>query len=312
LVDRAKRKSPTARQQDQTTALKFGCASKMNDRPTVAFLVPFASREIKFKWEIACAHLRQTLNSIQNSTNESFCVVVAGHEAPDFDIQIDSRFYFLSVDHPIPSHENYPVVLKQDKLAKIAAAWDYAKSKCNPRYVMKLDADDFISSKLVDWLESPDGEPGYLIKRGWFWRSGARHLIQCIEYLDRVCGSCLIIRSDLADKTGPFLTEVEGVRPDEASSRFAATDHYSLVPGSGTSTLLLNDSHQRYAAQFAYLGHKLSSVPFNAVVYRTGNPDSSSSTAGIGRPRYAPRMLVGSIRRARFITKSLRREFMLE
>jgi hypothetical protein len=177
---------------------------------------------------------------------------------------------------------------------------------------MKLDADDLISSNLVAWLDKAGGEAGYLIKHGWLWRSGARYLIQRTEYLDRVCASCLIIRSDLADKSGPFLTEFEGVRLDEAGSRFAASNHYSLVPGSGISTLLLNDSHQRYAAQFKYLGHKLSGVPFNAVVYRTGNPDSSSAVARIGRPRYTLRMLAGSVRRTRFITKSLRREFMLE
>jgi hypothetical protein len=285
---------------------------KMNDRPIVAFLIPFASPEVKSKWEVACAHLRQTLKSIQNSTNGNFRVVVAGHEAPDFDIRCDSRFYFLSVNHAIPSHENYRVARKLDKLTKIAAAWDYAKSTCNPSYVMKLDADDFISSRLVDWLENGSGKAGYLIKHGWLWRSGARYFIQRTEYLDRVCASCLIISSDLADRNGPFLTEFEGVLLDEASSRFAANDHYSLVPGSGISTLLLNDSHQRYAAQFAYLGHNLSSVPFNAVVYRTGNPDSSSAVARIGRPRYTLRMLVGSIRRTRFITKRLRREFMLE
>src|SRR5206468_10624214 len=137
----------------------------------------------------------------------------------------------------------------------------------------------------------------------------SRYLIQRTEYLDRECGSCLIIRSDLADKNGPFLTEVEGVPLDEASSEFATSDHYSLVPGSGISTLLLNDSHQRYEAQFSYLGHKLSSVPFNAVVYRTNNLDSTTSIAKKGRPICTLRMLIGRIRRTRFITKSLRREF---
>ena len=96
---------------------------KINDRPVVVFLIPFASREIKSKWEIACAHLRQTLKSIQNSTNGSFRVVVAGHEAPDFDVRFDSRFYLLTVNQPIPSRENYPVALKLDRLMKIAVAW---------------------------------------------------------------------------------------------------------------------------------------------------------------------------------------------
>jgi hypothetical protein len=284
----------------------------MNDAPSVAFLIPFASRKRKSKWEIACSQLRQTLKSIQNSTCGNYRVVVAGHEAPDFDVRFNSRFYFLQVNHPFPSHENYGVAVRLDKLTKIAAAWHHAKLTWNPNYVMKLDADDLISSRLVDWLDNANGEAGFLIKHGWFWRSKSRYLIQRTEYLDRECGSCLIIRSDLVDKIGPFLTEVEGVTLDEAGSRFAASDHYSLVPGSGISTLLLNDSHQRYEAQFSYLGHKLSSVPFSAVVYRTSNPDSIAAIAKEGRAIYPLRMLLGRIRRTRFITKSLRREFMLE
>ena len=123
---------------------------------------------------------------------------------------------------------------------------------------MKLDADDLISSKLVAWLDNAAGEAGYLIKHGWVWRSGSRYLLQRTEYLDRTCGSCLIIRSDVADKTGPFLTEWEGVPSDEASSSFAASNEHSANPGSRISTLLLNDSFTRFAAaQFAHLGLKL-------------------------------------------------------
>lgn len=285
---------------------------KINNGPVVgAFLVPFASRRVKRKWEIACGHLRQTLRSIQNSSNGNYCVVVAGHEAPDFDVCFDSRFHFLSLNHPVLSHENYHVSLVRDKLTKIAAAWEYAKQTWNPSYVMKLDADDFISSKLIAWLDDKGGESGYLIKHGWIWHSGSR-VIERTEYLDRVCGSCLIVRSDLADRNGPFLTEMEGVPLDEASSAFAATDHYSLVPGSGISTLLLNDSHQRCAAQLAYLGHELATIPFDAVVYRTGTPDSSSRFGGFWRPKCTVRMLVGRIRRTRFITQRLREEFMLD
>jgi hypothetical protein len=285
----------------------------MNDKPSLVFLIPFASRTVKSKWETACTHLRQTLKSIQNSTSGNYRVVVAGHEAPDFEVAFDSRFYFLPLNHPIPSHENRGVAVRLDKLTKIAAAWNHAKSTCKPNYVMKLDADDFISSRLVGWLDTADGEAGYLIQHGWLWRSGAHYLTQRTEYLDRVCGSCLIIRSDLADREGPFLTSVEGVLFDEASAKFAAGDHYSLVPGSGNSTLLLNDSHQRYAAQFAYLGHKLASLPFGAVVYRASNADSITGiTPGGGSRKHTLRMLLGKIRRTRLITKSLRKEFLLE
>jgi hypothetical protein len=285
----------------------------MNDRPTLAFLIPFASRKVKSKWNIACAHLRQTLGSIQNSSSGNYCVVVAGHEPPEVDVSFDSRFHFLSLNHPIPSdHNNYTSALILDKLTKIAAAWNYAKPTWNPKYVMKLDADDLVSSKLVEWLDNADDEAGYLIRHGWVWRSGSRYLLQRTEYLDRTTGSCLIIRTDVADKTGPFLTEWEGVPSDEASSSLVASDEHSAIPRSRISTLLLNDTCLRFASQFAYLGHRLSTVPFSAVVYRTGNADSVEGGIRLKRPQTQTlRMLAGRIRRTRFITKALRQEFML-
>jgi hypothetical protein len=277
-------------------------------RPRVAFLIPFASRRTKSRWDIACAHLRHTLKSVQNSTSESYCVVVAGHEPPDFNIETDSKVYFLPVDHDIPQHQD-AVGGRLDKLAKIGAAWNYAKSRWNPDYLMKLDADDLVSARLVQWLENFGREPGYLIEHGWVWRSGARFL-QWTEYLDRVCASCLIVRSDIADQEGPFLTGVEGIRLDEASLDFAASDQYSLVPGSGTSALLLNDSHQRYAAQFTHLGQRLATLPFRAVIYRIGNPESNSATLDAGRPTL--RMILGTIRRTKLLTRTLKGEFALE
>jgi hypothetical protein len=236
-------------------------------------------------------------------------VVVAGHEAPDFELPADARFKFLQLDHPLPSRENgHYLAAVKDKLINLAAAWNYAKSTWSPEYVMKLDWDDLVSSRLVSWLKSARGEPGYLIRHGWVWRSGSRHVIQCTEYFDRVCGSCLIIRSDLADRTGPFLTEVEGAVLDQTARQFATDDQYSLVPGSGTGTLLLNDNHQRYAAQFAYLGHRLETVSFNAAVCRIHEDNAGGGESG---GTQTMRMFFGRIRRTRFITPDLKKEFML-
>ncbi len=282
-----------------------------NKTPSVVFLIPFAPRSVKTQWDTACAQLRQTLASIRNSTSGKFAVVVAGHEAPTFPVATDDRFHFRSLNHPLPEHPSRGVAVRLDKLAKISAAWEYAKANWKPKYVMKLDADDFVSSQLVGWLDSAGTAPGYLIKQGWIWRSEARWLIQRTETLDRICGSCLLIRSDLADQTGPFLTEVEGVVLGEANSNFAASDHYSLVPGSGISTLLSNDSHQRYAAQFAYLGHELPSLPFPAVVYRTSNVNSITRITAEARPKFKARMWLGKIRRLRLITPKLKSEFGL-
>ena len=102
---------------------------------------------------------------------------------------------------------------------------------------------------------------------------------------------------------------MEGVRFDEAGYRFVASDHYSLVPGSETGTLLLNDSHQRYVAQFAYLGHRLKTVPFCAAVCRIDH--GNNAAAHSPDTETDAECLLGRIRRTRLITPSLKREFML-
>ncbi len=282
----------------------------VNDKPTVVFLIPFAPRDVRPEWPTAGTYLQQTLRSIRNSGSENYRVVVVGNEEPDLEMGFDSRIHFLLFKLPFQPHPSHRAALRLDKLAKIDAAWRYAKSNWQPRYVMKLDADDFISSRLVGWLDDAGTEAGYLIRYGWFWHSGARYLIQRTEYLDRVCGSCLIVRSDLADRTGPFLTEVEGAVLDDAGSRFAVSDHYSLVPGSGTTTLLLNDTHQRYAAQFSCLGYELHTVPFSAVIYRA-SAGNVTGVSGDSARKSNLRMTLGAIRRTRFITQKLRKEFML-
>lgn len=286
----------------------------MNTSPVIVFLVPLAPRRVKSNWQATCRQLEQTLKSIRNSDDGDFRVVIAGNDKPDFDAALDGRFEFLSIDEKPPLHSIPVVAGVLDKLEKVTAAWEHAKAKWNPQHVMKLDADDFISCRLVGWLEENKGKPGYLIPHGWSWKTGARFLIQRTETLDRECGSCIIIRHDLVEHTGPFLTETEGVVMSEASSKFAVDDQYSLVPGSGVSTLLGNDSHQRYAAQFAYLGHDLASVPFPAVIYRTGNPDSNSKAVGnrvMRRTDYTVRMRLGALRRKRIITRRIQDEFAL-
>jgi len=282
----------------------------MSRRPRVVFLIPLASARVVRDWHLACAYFKQTLASVFNSTVENYCVVIVGHEAPDFSLPQDPRLKFLSLDHPLPSQEGgYWVAAVKDKMIKLAAAWEYAKCTWNPQYVMKVDWDDLVSSRLVEWLVSAEDEAGYRIKHGWIWRPTLPHLIQRTEQFDRSCGSCLIIRSDLADRTGPFLNSCEGAKFDEVTQQIEATDLHSLVPSAATGTLLLNDTPSRAEAQFAYLGQRLATVPFSAAVLRTGHGNNAS---GRHNRIQTLRMFLGWLRRTRLVTPTLKKEFMLD
>jgi hypothetical protein len=112
-----------------------------------------ASARVVRDWHLACAYFKQTLASVFNSTAGNYCVVVVGHEPPDFLLPEDQRLKFLSLDHPLPSQEGgYWVAAVKDKMIKLTAAWDYAKCTWNPQYVMKVDWDELVSSRLVEWL----------------------------------------------------------------------------------------------------------------------------------------------------------------
>ena len=135
----------------------------MTEEPSVVFLIPFASRQVRPNWSTACKYLEQTIRSIRNSAIQNYRVIVAGNEEPELEKGFDGKVHFLSVNK-FPSHLDYRAALRLDKLAKIDAGWTHAKSKWKPKYVMKLDADDFISSRLVGWLDDE-------WNRGWLSNS---------------------------------------------------------------------------------------------------------------------------------------------
>jgi hypothetical protein len=281
----------------------------MTEKPAVVFLIPIAAPAVVRDWPLACRNFQRTLGSLFNSTNANFRVAVAGHAPPDFPLPADERFKFLTVSHPVPAREQTTWVAPvRDKMLKISAAWEFAKAVWQPRYVMKVDWDDLISARLVDWLDQEPDAAGYRVKYGWIWRPRPRGFIQQSDEFDRMCGTCLIIRSDLADQEGPFLHSSDGAKFDAASQRLEGEDKYSLIPGAATGKLLLNDSHSRAEAQFAYLGHQLQVVPFRAAIYRIGH--GNNATGDYHRVSNL-RMLLGRIRRLRPITSHLKREFNL-
>jgi hypothetical protein len=160
----------------------------------------------------------------------------------------------------------------------------------------------------VGWIMQAPDAAGYRIKHGWVSRPRPRGFMQLTDEFDRMCGSCLIIRRDLADLTGPFLHSCDGVKFDEAGQRREAEDKHGLVSGAGVGTLLLNDSHSRAEAQFAYLGHRLTPVPFRAGVYRLGHGNNAT---GQYHRAQSLRMLLGRWRRMRPLTAALKKEFNL-
>lgn len=69
----------------------------MTEKPSVVFLIPFASRQVRTNWSTACKYLEQTIRSIRNSANQNYRVIVAGNEEPELEKGFDGKVHFLSV-----------------------------------------------------------------------------------------------------------------------------------------------------------------------------------------------------------------------
>ena len=117
--------------------------------------------------------LRNTLHSVCAQTDDRFRVIVVCNKVlDDFSHDVSIRnTEFLEVDFPAPSHgiahpgaelPNLPLdAVRKDKGSKYVIGILAAK-KYTPTYVMPMDADDFLSNRLVSSVMLQPTEPG-----GW-------------------------------------------------------------------------------------------------------------------------------------------------
>lgn len=282
---------------------------KVNDRVpmekiVITFIVPAVSPLLSKDWSADCLYLSQTIASIYNSNDSRYRLIVVGHEAPDFQMPSDERFKFIQVDFEPPSSRSYYNCVR-DKFAKVDMGWRYAKQHWKSDYVMIVDSDDFISCRLVSWLAEQPDAPGYRIVNGWVWNNGARFWMEHHHRFDCSCGTSIIIRSDLAD-LGVHYNTVRDYESDGLTVKKNSAG--KLLPPTEVRTLLLNGRHPRAGEQFARHGYRIEVIPFPAAVYRVGNIMSLSSR---NHKIKSLRMLLGRIRRMRFISTSLRQEFII-
>jgi len=265
----------------------------------VTFIIPIACRNFVSSWELACKYLSQTVGSILNSTDPRFAVVIVGHESPMEYLPKDSRLHFLRLSESTPKVEEKNLqLIARDWMEKMKLGREFAKQELPSVFVMRMDADDFLSRKIVGFLAQNTGVPGFRISDGWVWNSGDKILIQKIEKFDWLCGSSIILRSDIADKQFsidqicpqiPYIVE----KAEQGLKR----------------SLITNEIHASAGKAMALHGLEIARVPFAGGVYRVGHVNNMTQRST--KQIHSLRFLLGRIRRLRLLTPSLRKEFAL-
>ena len=265
----------------------------------VCFIIPIACRNFTSNWDAACNYLRQTIGSILNSIDPRFAVVIVGHESPMHYLPKDPRLHFLQYSESAPLAVNKNIqTIAQDWMGKMQLGRDYAKQKLPSEYVMRMDADDFLSNRVVGFLAQNSEKAAFRISDGWIWNSGARIFIQQLENFDKLwCGSSIILKSAIADLP---------IQIYELSDRMPVLDQAKI---GSARTLFTNEFHSFADKALSLHGLDIYKIPFRAAIYRVGN--INSVTGRSNTKTYSIRFMLGKIRRLRLMKNALRNEFSL-
>ncbi|MGD1871899.1 MAG: glycosyltransferase family A protein [Mastigocoleus sp.] len=157
------------------------------------FVVPVMSSKVANSWEKVSQLFERCIRSICQQTSNNFRVIVVCHDKPLIKFTHPNVVY-IKVNLKIPKSTQEK---RLDKGHKVLKGLRFA-AKFNPDYTMNVDADDCISKHLVKFIEDRPKCNGWIIKKGHFYKEGARWSYLCRNF-DNICGTCNIINYQLYD-----------------------------------------------------------------------------------------------------------------
>jgi hypothetical protein len=229
---------------------------------TVFFGIPLKARAVSKNWDWTVRDFNRTLASIYNQTNPNFRILVGCHDIPELLIPTDERLEFLSVDRPIHSGRNEGA-LYQDKSAKLERIAESFR-ECEGEWFMTLDADDLVSTQLVQFILTHSNPNGFIVRRGYIFDQLHRIVAEVPHPeifkwpFDKGCGSCAIIRL--------------------AASDLKAEDNN--FENSRLSRYIIKANHTELYENSIRDGRPLSPLPFLAVTYVVNTGENHSFVYG--------------------------------
>jgi hypothetical protein len=265
---------------------------------TVTFLIPVRHPANSSDWSRLKANLAQTVRSIAAQTNSDWRGVIIANQGSDLP-ELPKQFDVEWVDFPpnqlhdlgSGSREQILDAFRMDKGRRVLKGMLRARDS---RYFMIVDDDDFVSARITQHAAQHAGANGWTVDLGYVWDDGGSILYRH-SALNHVCGSSLIIRSDLYRLPDTF----EAASPEYIKEMLG--------------------SHRRIATLLAERGTPLDSLPFPGAIYRVGHAGSHSQTPPILR-KYVlnkqtvlrPHRIVTNLARLRLVGSAARREFFGE
>ncbi|MHA7843711.1 MAG: hypothetical protein ACX93I_10350 [Winogradskyella sp.] len=168
----------------------------------LTFVVPIKSERVSGDWLEFCKLVERTFKSICNQTDQNFKLVAVCHEIPQIDFS-HKNIHYLKVDFEPPikkdgeSDDSINKRRELDKGKKLKLGAKYSKEKFDTDYVMTVDSDDYVSNRIVAYVNSEKKDiPGWYTKNGYLHFEGKSFLFATFKF-SYLCGSSIIVKPDL-------------------------------------------------------------------------------------------------------------------
>lgn len=219
------------------------------------FAIPLRSKHSSKNWKRVERLFNETIESIYNQTNPNFKIVVACHDTPRLTYKADERLEIINVSFPTP---NTSIEQIRDKFYKKYHIMTRIK-ELGGGFVMFVDADDLISNKIAEFVESDSGDSlGWYLDNGYVYDKSLNK-IKTVSEFHKLCGTSAILKyksSDLPDNV-VFL----GLDKTTARDYSFQYPHGELI-----------DAYEREKKC------KITPLPFEGAIYVTNNGENHSVT----------------------------------
>ncbi|MCJ7996441.1 galactosyl transferase [Rhizobium cremeum] len=261
----------------------------------LTFIIPVRHQKNARDWGLLKKNLAQTVASISNQTNPDWRGIIVANEGADLP-PLPDKFSVTRVTFPPndihergnATQDDFLDAFRFDKGRRVLSGMlDAPDSK----FFMIVDDDDFVSSRIVQYVSEHPNENGWTINKGYIWDDGGKLLLG-YNHFNHLCGTSLIISS-----------EAYGI-PE--SFEAASVDWIKDMLG----------SHVRIEGLLAKKGKPLKALPFRGAVYRVAHKGSHSNAPSLLQKYFLsmealkhPRNVLRNLTRLRFLGSKQRDEF---
>lgn len=172
---------------------------KNNKVKIVYFCITLRPKIASNDWLSTCKLLQCTLNSILSQTDDSYQILIAGHEVPDIPELKNPKVEFIKCLYEPFSSKN---LRRKDKSIKKKILASHVRKK-GGGFIMPVDADDLISSHLVSAILKKSNYSWFVVDKGYVIDEGKKLIFEFPRVGSRpfyeTCGTCAIFYMEKED-----------------------------------------------------------------------------------------------------------------